>query len=203
MADASSNNAGTIGRSGKSKDADLFSTRTILESFAQLVRSAIERTYKMAARLRGTEQDVNWTITGLDQFDDLNLAELLEAIDGAETIGMPSVKYQLEIRRMLLDALIPNADESTRAAIMKEIEDGLEKLQQQKDEQAQAQIDLQKTLVEGAHAANQLKGAGPPKAPGKFGGAAQGGAGKGSPSGNAGRGGSPFGRGASPLAKKR
>jgi hypothetical protein len=201
MADSSSNNAGTIGRSGVSKQADLFSTRTILESFSQLVRSAIERTYTMAARLRGTDTDVNWTITGLDQFEDLDLKELIESITGAETIGMPSVKYQEEIRRMLLDSLLPNADESTRAAIMLEIKEGLEKLQAQKEEQAQAQIDLQKTMIEGAHAANQLNGAGPPKTPGKPGGGAQGPAGKGPPTGNAGRGAPAFGR-RPPMAAK-
>jgi hypothetical protein len=203
MADSSSNNAGTIGRSGVSKSADLFSTRTILESFAQLVRSAIERTYYMAARLRGTDQDVKWSITGLDQFDDLNLAELIEAITGIDAIGMPSNVYQREIRRMVLDAILPNLDEATRAKALDEVEKGMQKLQDQKDAEAQSRIELQQTMVEGAHVANQLNGAVPPATPGKPGTAKAGPAGKGAPPSNASGGRAPFGRGkaAPPRAK--
>jgi hypothetical protein len=146
MADASSNNSGTIGRSGVSKSADLFSTRTILESFSELVRSAIERTMVMASRLRG--EDTKWAVAGLDQFDDMNLQEFMASLEGIASFGIPSQTFGEEVRKMLVNAILPNVDEATRGRIFDEISEGMAKLEAEKEEQKELDLQTKRALAE-------------------------------------------------------
>lgn len=121
MAQGVSNNAATVGRSGESKQADAEATRVMLEAIGAAVREPVQKLYNMLARAR--RDDVMWSIEGLTGYSVVDVALLLQTIGQAVMLDIPSPTWGREVRKLAALALVPDADQETKDAISKEIED--------------------------------------------------------------------------------
>jgi hypothetical protein len=146
MADGVSSAASMGARSAKSKQADLISTKTILETYAVVLRDALMRVVDLVAAMRG-EDGSEFSVSGLDKFSDVDLADLFASVEKANSIGMPSEAYQLKARELMLDALMPQLAEGARCAILEEIKAGLGELKKKDELESQYQLALSHALV--------------------------------------------------------
>jgi hypothetical protein len=120
MAMGVDNNAAAVGRSAESKEIDSAAVRVVLDALGKIVREAVERTYALLSDAR--EEDYEWSIDGLDDFSDANFAELIAAALGFSTLAIKSPTLQREWQKRLADAAVPDADQSLKDKIAKEIE---------------------------------------------------------------------------------
>lgn len=116
------NNAAAIGRSADSKAADIESTRVILTAFSRVTKETIERALDLMTRARGEE--FIWSVEGLDDFAAVDVASLVETFGMVNDAGgIPSKTFNVAMKTRLAEALLRDADESTKATIRDEIED--------------------------------------------------------------------------------
>jgi hypothetical protein len=121
MAQGVSNNAAAVGRSGESKAEDAEATRVMLEAIGAVVREAAEKLYQMLAA--GRRDDVEWSIDGLTGYSVEDVAVLVQTISQAILIDIPSPTWGREVRKRAALALVPDAAQSTKDAIVQEIEE--------------------------------------------------------------------------------
>lgn len=165
MAEGISSKASATARSGDSKRADLIATNTILESYAVVLRDAISKIVDLVCAMRGEDSTV-YSVGGLDEFEGVDLAALMESIEKANAIGMPSDTFQAKARGLILDNLMPQISEAERGKILEELSSGLAELKEKDAMEAQYQQALAHAL-----AADQTKRQGKPSdAPGGNGG---------------------------------
>lgn len=167
MADGVNNNASAVGRSADSKAIDSMAMRVIMESYSVLLRDAVQRTYELAAAWRG--EKLNWTVTGLDNYDDIDLGSLLEAATQVNGIGVPSETFEVQMSWLIVDSLLPNLDEKTRTQIHTEIQAGIKQKLKEKEEDRQHELEARENEAMLAHALNRTDPRGmngPAKPPG-------------------------------------
>lgn len=121
----SNQTAAAVGRSGESKEQDSLSTRVMLNTFGGVVKKALEETYEILSDGRG-DTDLIFSIEGLDAFDTEAVAVLLTNIAEADLLDIPSKTLKQETRTRAALALVPDADQTVKAAIRQEIKDGVE-----------------------------------------------------------------------------
>jgi hypothetical protein len=141
------NNAAAVGRSGESKLADAEAIRVILTSLGSIMRNAVEKTFELVSDAR--KDPHNWNVDGLDVYDDIDAAPLLEAINSATPLDIPSETFQIEIKTRAALALIASADSKTKDAVREEIKQGI--TQQLADKKALADA-TRKAQIAGANA---------------------------------------------------
>lgn len=117
------NNAASVGRSGDSKLADAEAIRVILTSLGSLMRNAIEKTYQLISDAR--KDPHTWSVEGLDVYDDIDAAPLIEAITAAEPLEIPSETLRREVLTRAALALVASSDQKTKDTIRKEIAEGV------------------------------------------------------------------------------
>ncbi len=123
MAQGVDNNANAaVGRSGESKKADQSSSETMLTAYGASVREALKRSYDLISAARG--DGLEWDIAGLSDYGELNITAVLEDTATAQGLSIPSKTFRAEIQKRAARALLPDADDRTRALIDKEIEEG-------------------------------------------------------------------------------
>lgn len=119
------NNAAAVGRSAESKSEDSQSTKTTLIGFARAVKETMARVLTMVSNARGDDYD--WQVDGLDDFAADDLAGLTTILKDVEAVGgIPSKTFQVECKKRLALAILPDLDETQKQNIAKEIEDGVE-----------------------------------------------------------------------------
>jgi hypothetical protein len=131
------NNAASVGRSGESKLADAEAIRVILTSLGSLLRCAIEKTYALVSDARGDTHA--WGVEGLDVYDDIDAAPLIQAIESATAIDIPSETFQREVKTRAALALVASAEQATKDTIREEIAAGV-KAQIAEEKKAKAQL---------------------------------------------------------------
>lgn len=119
------NNAAAIGRSAESKVVDADSLQVTLRTYGGLVRDSIRRTLNLVSLARGEE--ISWEVEGLDKFDTLAPDVLLELLETALTIGIPSETFQTEAKYRAAAALLPGAENSMKETIRAEIAESVKK----------------------------------------------------------------------------
>ena len=145
MAEGISSKASATARSGDSKKADMVSTNTILEVYAVVLRDALLRVIDIACALRG-ENSLGYSVSGLDQFAQLELTDVLDSVEKANRIEMPSPTFQLKVREMILSTLMPQLPEVERAQIVDELSRGIAHLKDRDDLEAKYQQALAHAL---------------------------------------------------------
>jgi hypothetical protein len=118
------NNAAAVGRSAESKVVDAEAIQVVLRSYGALVRDALKKTLNLLSKARGEEH--TWSIEGLDKFDTIPPEVLIELLQQAIDIGIPSKTFMAEAKFRAAVGLIPGVDQKTKDEIKSEIEDGLD-----------------------------------------------------------------------------
>lgn len=118
------NNAASVGRSAESKEADAEVIQVILRAYGTKVRDAIRRILEMVAKARGDE--VDWTIEGLDRFETLDPQLLVELLETALALDIPSKAFNVEAKVRAALALLPGLDKETRDLIRREVTESVE-----------------------------------------------------------------------------
>lgn len=117
------NNAAAVGRSAESKASDLESTRVVLVAFSRIVRETMEYTFDLISVARG--EDFTWSVEGLDDYAALDAQAFCETLKLLqETGGVPSRTFNVELNQRKAELMLPHMDETLKATVRKEIEDG-------------------------------------------------------------------------------
>lgn len=145
MAMSVDNTAGSMKRSGESKQQDKKDVDVVLGALAVFVKTFAVRIYGVLAAAMG-ETDVVWTPRGLDKFVGEDRAELTQEGINLEIISdaIPSPTWQKETKTQFALRWTPNLDPTTQDTIRMEIAAGVDVHQELKD----AQLDLEKDQVE-------------------------------------------------------
>lgn len=120
MAMGVDNNAAAVGRSAESKEIDSAAVRVVLEALGKIVREAVERTLSLLSEARDDSHE--WAVSGLDDYANASFTELVAAALGFVTLNIPSPTLQREWMKRVGDAAIPDADQSVKDKVAKEIE---------------------------------------------------------------------------------
>lgn len=169
MAIGVDNNSQTIGRTAESKIADAQATRVMLIAFAKEVKEEMARIYDTISVSRGEE--FTWTVGGLDEFITADLLGFLTALQlvNDKIGGIPSNTANIQIKTKLVEGLLPEIDQETRAKIRTEIEDGVNNQPDPAEQRINEAVQLHTALaqIDGTKPAAKGKasGAKPPKPP--------------------------------------
>jgi hypothetical protein len=125
MAQGIDNNAAAIGRSGESKQVDADAAEVCLRVYGAIAKEAIEQAYDLIRSARG-ENDVCWSIEGLDQFNLGDLSTVVKAAAEVTVLNIPSPTLRKEMFRRVAGLMVPHAEQGTRAQIDAEINKGVD-----------------------------------------------------------------------------
>lgn len=154
MANGVENNVAAVGRTAESKIADAQSTRIALTSYGRIVKETIERVYDIISSVRN--ESYKWNIAGLDDFAGIDTAALIAmGLSLKELGGIHSVTWNTKFEQKLAEALMPDADELTKAKAKQEISEYLATAPTEQ----QQELDLfaaQHAIVAGDSSANGL-----------------------------------------------
>lgn len=117
--------AAAVGRSGESKEMDALATRVVLNAFGACVKSAVEKSYEILSDGRG-DTEISFSIEGLDSFDTQGVAVLIDNAVKAQPLSIPSKTYKKEVKTRVALAMIPDADQSVKDQVRKEVDEGVE-----------------------------------------------------------------------------
>lgn len=123
MAMGVDNNAAAVGRSAESKEIDSAAVKVVLDALGKIVRESVERTLSLLSEARG--EDYDWAVSGLDDFANANLADLVASALGIQTLSLPSPTLHREWAKRLADAAVPDAEQSVKDTIAKELEENI------------------------------------------------------------------------------
>lgn len=118
------NNAAAVGRSAESKAADAEAIQVVLRAYGSKVRDALKLTLELLSKARG--DDLSWVVEGLDRFETLDPDVLIELLETALAIDIPSNAFKVEAKVRAALALLPGLDKATRDQIREEITEGVE-----------------------------------------------------------------------------
>jgi hypothetical protein len=118
------NNAATVGRSAASKIADAEAIRVILRSYGEEVREALEDTLDLVSMARGNR--LEWAVEGLESFNSLDPEILIDLLERALAIGIPSKAFKVEAKSRAAEALLPGLGSEDQKVIREEIESGVD-----------------------------------------------------------------------------
>jgi hypothetical protein len=141
------NNAAAIGRSGESKMADAHSTEVVLKAYGALVLKAAEETYEVLSDARG-DTDVTWSIEGFQRFNLADALVLVESVNAAATIDIPSETFQKEIKTKVALGLLHDVAQDVKDTIREEIAEGITDQMAMKAEGDQAKLDADKLAAQ-------------------------------------------------------
>lgn len=125
MASSISSTSTALGRSGSSKLQDFRAMAIVLEAYGAIMRDACLRVYDVIAEARG-EDVTDWNVHGLDKFDTIDRAIILEEAATMSTVSIPSKTFNTLWKTKNALALLGNVTPDVQKAIAEEIEDGIE-----------------------------------------------------------------------------
>lgn len=120
MAMGADNNAAAIGRSGESKLADNTATEIVLGAMGRYVREATEKTYDLVSRGRG--ETIDWHVGGMDNYRIPDTKTIIENVTSILSLNIPSPTLHRYLYAKAGLAEATDADEPTKEAIRKEID---------------------------------------------------------------------------------
>ncbi len=123
MASSISSTSTALGRSGSSKEQDYRAMSIVLEAYGAIVREVAARVYGVIAEGRG--EAVTWRVHGLDKFDVIDRAIVLEEAKTLSSVSIPSTTFRVAWQTKVALALLGNATPEQQAAIEEEIEAGV------------------------------------------------------------------------------
>lgn len=123
MASSIASTTSALGRSGASKEQDYRAMGIVLEAYGAIVKDAAVRVYDMIAEARA--EDVEWKVIGLDKFDVVDRAIVLEEAKTLSLVTIPSTTFRTHWQTKVAIALLGNATPEMQAKIEKEIENGV------------------------------------------------------------------------------
>ncbi len=123
MASSISSTSQALGRSGASKEQDYRAMGIVLEAYGAIVRDAAIRMHDVIAEARG--EDIDWKVSGLDKFDVVDRAIVLEEAKTLALVTIPSTTFRAHWQTKVALALLGNTTPEMQAKIQDEIEDGV------------------------------------------------------------------------------
>jgi len=134
-------------RSGDSKAQDKRDAVVVLGALGKIVRDHAKLMYETISIGRG--DDIEWSIGGMDKFDDIDKVETLEEAKELKEVIIPSNKFKTAFTFNVVRAVLKDTvDDETLEDIRGELESGFTKLEKQNDE-ALAQDSLTKAQPTG------------------------------------------------------
>jgi hypothetical protein len=124
MAQSVDNSGAALKRSAESKQVDQTSTTILLKELGRRTREHGEDVYEMTSRGRG-EGDKQWTAQGMDQFDEVDMNNLVTEAATLETIPIPSPTFQALYKYELARRALPGATDDQLETIMDELSEGI------------------------------------------------------------------------------
>lgn len=123
MAQGVDNNAAAVGRSGDSKAQDAQATVVVLRAYGKLVAEMVERLLYLVAAGRG--ERATFDVTGMDRYEADDPGVRAEQALTLEQLDVPSETLTRELYTRLALATLADAPEDTKAAVRREIAEGL------------------------------------------------------------------------------
>jgi hypothetical protein len=106
MAQSVDNSGAALQRAAASKQEDKESMNTILRALGGYVRDYLKEIYCLVQCGRADETPTEWCVSGMDEFTDQSVADLIEQAMTMETVTLPSqtfqVRYKLKIAKAIL-----------------------------------------------------------------------------------------------------
>lgn len=112
-----------LGRSGTSKEQDYRSMGVVLEAYAAIVRDALLRVYDLIAAAR--LEDVDWKVHGIDKYDVVDRALVLEEAKTLAAVSIPSKTFRAHWQTKVALALLGHTSPELQTQIQAEIEAGV------------------------------------------------------------------------------
>jgi len=107
-----------------SKEQDYRAMSIVLEAYGAIVKDATIRVYDLIAEARG--EDIEWKVAGLDKFDVIDRAIVLEEAKTLSLVTIPSQTFRAHWQTKVALALLGNVTPDVQAKIEREIEDGVD-----------------------------------------------------------------------------
>lgn len=125
MASSIASTSQALGRSGVSKEQDYRAMAIVLEAYGAIARDACLRVYDVIAEARG-EDASDWRVVGLDKFDVVDRAIVLEEAKSLSLVSIPSKTFKARWQTKVALALLGNVEPAVQKKIETEIEAGTE-----------------------------------------------------------------------------
>lgn len=131
MASSIASTSQALGRSGVSKEQDYRAMGIVLEAYGAIVKDAAIRVHDVIAEARG--EKVDWKVVGLDKFDVVDRAIVLEEAKSMSAVSIPSNTFRSLWQTKVALALIGNTTPETQKTIEDEIKAGVEAEEQMRE----------------------------------------------------------------------
>lgn len=139
MASSIASTSSALGRSGVSKEQDYRAMGIVLEAYGAIVKDTALRVYDLIAEARA--EDLEWKVHGLDKFDVIDRAIVLEEAKTLSLVSIPSMTFRAHWQTKVALALLGNTTPELQATIEDEIEHGVAAEEQLRDVMREAMID--------------------------------------------------------------
>jgi hypothetical protein len=123
MASSIASTSTSLGRSGSSKEQDYRAMGIVLEAYGAIVRDAAQRVYQVIAEAR--KEVIDWRVHGLDKFDVVDRAIVLEEAKSLALVSIPSNTFRAHWQTKVALALLGNVTPDMQKKIQGEIERGV------------------------------------------------------------------------------
>ena len=120
MTQAGGREARNLGQSGVSKRRDFAITHEVLRGYGSLVKDFIRRTLELIRAARG--DDVKIEVTGMDQFDDPDFQDEVDAAEKLMSLGIESPTFKREVQKRVALKYLEGGSQATKNRILEEIE---------------------------------------------------------------------------------
>jgi hypothetical protein len=120
MALSVDNSGAALQRSAKSKQVDQGSTAVVLRDLGRRAREHLQAIYEMVSL--GRREKLDWSASGMDQFDEVSMDQFVTEASLVETISIPSQSFQADYKFELARRLVPGATDERLALYKSEIE---------------------------------------------------------------------------------
>lgn len=126
MALSVDNSGAALQRSADSKAVDQAAAAVILRALGTLCREHVRDVYEMVAAGRGDADIGEFTIAGMDNFDDVTLSQLVIDAQALSTVGIPSATFEKKFKFKLVKlALGADATETDLEEIETELDEAI------------------------------------------------------------------------------
>jgi hypothetical protein len=120
MTQAGGREARHLGQSGASKQRDFAITHEVLRAYGGLIKGFLREVLDLVRRAR--RDDVEISITGMDQFDDPELSVELANAAELQKLGIRSPRLEREVKKRVAMKYLEGASQETKNEVAREID---------------------------------------------------------------------------------
>jgi hypothetical protein len=120
MTQAGGHEARNLGLSGASKQRDFAVTHEVLRAYGAMVKEFLRRVFEMVRDAR--QDDIEFEISGMDQFDMPDFAEELKHAAELRQLGIASPRFEKELQKRVALKYLDGASQETKNEVIREIE---------------------------------------------------------------------------------